>query len=284
MLLAFSYMEAARYRDAAPLLEASFEAEQKDAVRAVIGSHLVECHLASGEDERALDVVRKLRQIAPDDATVLYLSSKVYMNLWNGAFQRMLEKAPGSYQARLIRAEALEAQERFAEAASEYREVLKVAPQTQAGIHYRLGRMILQDHASPGAEEEALLEFRKELELNHADVRALAGIGEIQLGKGRLDDAMRSFEQALVLQPGYVPARVGLAKALVTAKQWPKALEQLEAAAQLAPEDEAVAYNLMLVYRGLGRAADAKRASDTFERLKERRQASRPVAPAVSPR
>src|SRR4029450_12806026 len=101
VLLAFSYKEAGRHRDAIPLLEASFESEQKDSLRSVVGQHLVEFHMAVGAPEQALAVVQKLRQIAPDDPGVLYLSSKVYLTLWNGAFQRMMAKSPDSYQVHL---------------------------------------------------------------------------------------------------------------------------------------------------------------------------------------
>ena len=51
---------------------------------------------------------QQLRQMAPDDPDVLYLASKVYMNLWNGAFQRLLARHAGSYQVRLIVAEHTE--------------------------------------------------------------------------------------------------------------------------------------------------------------------------------
>lgn len=271
VLLAFAYMDSGRYRDAAPLLAASFESEPKDAVRSSIGQRLVECYLALGDNEQALAAVQKLRQIAPDDPGVLYLSAKVYMNLWNGAFQRMLAKAPDSYQVRLIRAEALESQEKFAEATAEYRQLVKIAPSV-VGIHYRLGVMIVRSQPGANADEEALGAFRKELEINPADVRALVEIGEIHLSRDRRPDATHSFERALMMQPGYVPARVGLAKVLIAEKQWPKALEHLEAAAKMAPDDEAVAYNLMIVYRALGRMDDAKRASDRFQQLRQQKQ------------
>jgi Flp pilus assembly protein TadD len=62
---------------------------------------------------------------------------------------------------------------------------------------------------------------------------------------------------------------MGLAKVMIAEKQWSKALEQLEAAAKIAPQDPAVHYNLMLAYRGLGRAAEAKQAFENFERLKK---------------
>jgi len=276
VLLAFAYMDAGRCPDAIPLLAADFDADPKPPVRLVVGRRLAECSLAAGEQERALAVVEKLRQIAPDDPEVLQLALRVYMTSWNGAFQRLLTKAPDSYQAREIMAESLEAQQRFAEAANEYRQILKTEPRL-AGLHYKLGRMILRSETSSEADEKALAEFRQELEIQPANVAALAEIGEIHLKGSRIEEASRSFSQAVKLQPGYVPARVGLAKVLLAAKQWPEALEHLEAAAKLAPQDEAVHYNLMIAYRGLERPADAKRAFDTFQRLKRQNQQNRPT-------
>jgi tetratricopeptide (TPR) repeat protein len=200
------------------------------------------------------------------------------MNLWNGAFQRILTNAPGSYHVRLIQAEALEAQGRFGEAAHEYREILKIAPQI-SDINYRLGRAILRGPSIAGADLEAQAAFRKELEVNPFHVAALTEIGEIHLRKSERAEASRIFTQAIQLQPGDPRARLGFAKVLIGEKQWSKALEHLEAAARFAPYEEAVHYNLMLAYRGLGRAADAKSAFDTFQRLKERKQAASKADP-----
>ena len=271
VLLAFSYMEAGRHRDAIPLLAASFELEQKDAVKSAVGQRLVECYLATGDQEQALPVLQKLRQLAPDDPAILYLSSKVYMSLWNEAFQRLMIKAPGSYQVHLIQAEALDAQERFAEAAQQYRQILKIAPQV-SGIHFRLGRALMRT----GADAEALQELRKELEIDPGNVAALTDIAGIQLKSSQIHEASQTLSQALQLQPGYVPAKIALAKVLIAEKQWAKALEHLEVAAKATPMDEAVHYNLMLAYRGLGRAAEAKQAADTLQRLKEQRQRTAP--------
>jgi len=274
VLLAFNYIDSGRCSDAIPLLTGSFEEEREAPIRTVVGQRLAECHLTTGGDERALEVVQQLRQIAPDSPDVLQLSLKVYMSLWNGAFQQLLAKAPASYQARQIVAEGLEAQERFAEAAAEYRQILKMQPQLP-GMHYKLGRMLLRSETGAEADEKALVEFRKELEINSGHAAALAEIGDIHLRKSQLAEASRSFEQAVKLQPGYVPATVGLAKVLIAQKQWSKAVEHLEAAAKLAPKEETVHYNLMIAYRGLNRLADAKRAFETFQSLKQQNQQSR---------
>jgi len=283
VLLALSYIDAGRCRDAIPLLAAEFELERESSVRSVVGQRLAQCYLLTGDEGPALPVIETLRQIAPDDPDVLQLALRVYMNRWNGAFQRLLSKAPDSHQARQILAEGLESQERFAEAANQYREILKAEPRLP-DMHFRLGRAILRSDASGQAEDRALAEFRKELEINPVNAAALAEIGEIHLKRSQLEEASRSFSQAFRLQPGYVPVRLGLAKTLIAEKQWSKALEHLEAAAKLAPEEEAVHYNLMIAYRGLGRPADAKRAFEMFERLKQAKQQNRsPLLRATPP-
>src|SRR5262249_59580102 len=114
----------------------------------LVGEALGGCEAAAGDEPHARGVVQKLRQIAPDDPDILYTALKTYMNLWNEAFERLTAKAPGSSRARQVQAESLEAQQRFAEAAVEYQQIIKVAPQLP-GIHFQLGRMILPSDSSP---------------------------------------------------------------------------------------------------------------------------------------
>ena len=271
VLLAFTYIDSGRCQTAVPLLAEAFAAEQKENVKSAIGQRLIECNLVVGQVEQALTTVQTLRRIDPDNPNVLYLSSKVYMNLWNGAFQTLLTNAPNSYQVRLIQAEALEAQGRYAEAAHEYRSVLKIAPQLD-DVHYRLGRAIRLGQPDGKGDAEALAEFRKELEIRPFHVAALVELADLHLKNGEREEASKRFAEAINVNPDAVPARVGLAKVLIAQKQWTKALEQLEAASKIAPNDETIQYNLMLAYRGLGRTAEAKQAMETFERLKQQRQ------------
>ncbi len=268
VLLAFTYQDLGQYGKAVPLLSETFGAEQKVPIKLVIGQRLVECNLAIGFADEALPTVQTLRQIAPEDPNVLYLASKVYMSLWNGAFQTLLTKAPNSYQVRLIQAEALEAQGRFGEAVHEYRGVMQAEPRLHE-IRYRLGRALLLSQPDGKADTEAQAEFEKVLEGSPLHVEALTEIGEIHLRGGRREEALRWFAEAFRVRPAAVPPRVGLAKALIAEKQWAKALEQLEPAVKAAPNDPSIHYNLMLAYRGSGRAAEAKQALETFERLKK---------------
>jgi tetratricopeptide (TPR) repeat protein len=188
--------------------------------------------------------------------------------------EQLVTVAPGSYRVHQVFAEVFEAQDRFADAAKEYRQILTMEPNLP-GAHYRLGRMILRSGDSPEIDRDAMAEFRKELEIAPSDVPSRVEIGEIHFRAQNLDEAQRSFSGALELQPDYVRARTGLAKVFLARKQYQQALDELESAVRLAPDDESIQYNLMLAYRSLKRSADAQRAYAEFQKIKTRREQSR---------
>lgn len=271
LLLGFTYQAMGRNRDAIPHLSKALETESEVPVRVLAGQRLIDACFATGETGRGLQALETLRNIAPDDPDVLYTASKVYANLWNSSVEHLVQTAPGSYRVHQVFAEVFEAQDRFADAAKEYRTIIQMVPNLP-GAHYRLGRMLLRGADNPETDHNALAEFQKELEISPLDVPTFTEIGEIHLRAQHFEDAARHFSRALELQPGYVRAKIGLAKVLLAQKQNQKALTELEAAARLAPEDESIHYNLMLAYRGLGRAADAQRAYAEFQKLKTRQQ------------
>jgi tetratricopeptide (TPR) repeat protein len=274
LLLAFTYQGLGRNREAIPYLAKAMESETELPVRVLAGQRLVEACFATGDSEQGLAVVQKLRKLAPNDPDVLYTASKVYANLWNGAVESMVTTAPGSYRVHQVFAEVFEAQDRFADAAKEYRQIIQMQPNLP-GAHYRLGRMMLRAADTPENDRKALAEFCKELEITPSDVPSYVEIGEIHLRAQSLNEAEKNFSRALELQSDSVPALLGLAKVFLTRKQEQKALDQLERAVRLAPGDESIHYNLMLAYRGLKRTADAQRASAEFQRIKSAWEQSR---------
>lgn len=267
ILLAFVYMSGGRYSDAVPHLRRAFETEQETSMRLIVGQRLVECLFTTGGEEEAVEVISKLRLLKPDDPDVLYLASKAYANVWNATVQRLLEKSADSYRAHQILAEVLETQEKFSEAASEYRVILRQQPRMPA-FHYKLGKMLLRADPSPQGEDAAMAEFRAELEINPLDVPSHVELGELALKGGRAQDALKLFSRATELQPGQPAARLGLARAMIANRRYEDALISLEQAQQLAPKDEAVLYQKMLALRSLGRQADARQAQAEFQKLK----------------
>lgn len=272
VLLGLIRIQLGKYREAIPPLEGAFDKPDYEvAVRSTVGQRLVEIYFSLGEHQRALEIVRKLRALAPNDPDVLYTASKVYASLWNEAVQRLLEQAPDSYRIHQVLAEVAEAQQNYAEAAKEYQLIVKMAPGLP-GFHYRLGRAILESDTTPEASQKALQDFQDELKLNPRDAPALTQIGEIDLKAHQTEQAGRHFSQAIEVDPGYVEARVGRARVMLESKRYQEASEQLEAARRLSSEDETIYYNLMIAYRGLGRMTEAQRALATFQKLNAQKQ------------
>jgi tetratricopeptide (TPR) repeat protein len=219
-------------------------------------------------------VTERLRKLAPYDPDVLYLASKAYASMWNITIQQMLKTAADSYRLHQVLAEVFEAQEKYADAAKEYRLIVQREPRLP-GLHYRLGRMILLGNATGQADQDALTEFRKELDINPADVPTLLEIGQIYLGLRSLNEAAQHFSRASEIQPANIKAQVGLANVSIAKKEFDQALAQLEHVRQLAPDDEDVNYNLMIVYRALGRSAQAKMAMAKFDSVRKSRMEAR---------
>jgi protein O-GlcNAc transferase len=267
ILLAFVYMTGGRYTDAVPILRRAFETEQQPSMRLIVGQRLVECLFTTGGEEEALKVVGELRRLTPDDPDVLYLASKAYANLWNATVQRLLEKSADSYRAHQLLAEVLETQEKFGEAAAEYRAIIRLQPRMPA-FHYKLGKMLLRADPTSQGEAAAMTEFRAELDINPFDVPSHVEIGELELKAGRVEDAYKLFSRAVALQPGHAAAQLGLARALIASRQYEKALDPLEQAHRLSPQNEVVVYQKMLALRSLGRQTEARQAQAEFQKLK----------------
>jgi tetratricopeptide (TPR) repeat protein len=271
ILLALNYLGLGRYADALPYLEKAFSDEQEPSMHSLLGQRLVDCYFALDRKTDGLATTERLLKVYPDDPDVLYTAIKVYATMWNDTVQALLTKAPGSYRIHQVLAEVLETQEKYAEAANEYRQILKLDARLP-GTYYRLGKMIQRADPSAKGHQEALAAFRKELEINPNDVPTSVEIGELYLKDEQLHEAKGLFSHALELQPSNAKARVGLAKVLLADKKYREAVEQLEQAARIAPEEEAVQYNLMIAYRSLGLTTEARQAFEAFQKLKEQKK------------
>jgi tetratricopeptide (TPR) repeat protein len=272
-LLGLDYARLDRYSEALPYLEKAFAEENEPGVRSLVGQQLAQSYFVLGKQGMGLTTVQKLRELFPDDPDVLYTAAKAYANLWNDAVQRMIASAPGSYQVHQMLAEVLDAQEKYSQAAEEYRRIIQIEPNLP-GTHYRLGRMILRVDPSNKGNEDALVQFQKELGINPADVPTHVEIGELQLQFHQFDEASRFFSRALELDPFYTAAGVGLAKVWIAKKEYQKAVEELEQTARQSPEDETIYYNLMIAFRGMGKVDQAQRALDKFQELKKTKDQS----------
>src|SRR5450631_2565359 len=119
--LALTRAATGHCESAQPELAGEFERSVDSELRRLAGLALTQCQLSQGHYDDAVPVLARLRTLYPSDADVLYQSARLHMRAWNDTLYEMYQKAPGSYRVNQISAEIFEIQNRYQEAASEYR-------------------------------------------------------------------------------------------------------------------------------------------------------------------
>lgn len=223
------------------------------------------CSMAQEQADNALEFARWLNHDYPDDPDVLYLSAHFYSDLSDDASQRLLAKAPNSYQAHQMSAEVLEMQGKTNDAIAEYRKVLAMNPHLP-GIHFEVGRLLLEGQPTPPALAQAKNEFEEELKIDPRNPGAEGELGEMAWQARDWDDAVTHFRAALKIDPGNEAALVGLGKSLLSAGRASEAVGPLEMASRMAPADPTAHYQLSFAYRHLGRSADADKEMAAYRR------------------
>jgi len=214
------------------------------------------CAMALDQEDDAVDFLRMLKRDFAKDPEVLYLSVHVYSDLSTRASQKLLVTAPASYQVHLLNAEVLEMQEKWEEAAAEYRRVLAQSPGLP-GIHYRLGRLLLTAPKTATTLDEARREFEEELKADPRNAGAEYVLGELGRQARQFPDAIEHFARATELDPSFVDAFIGLGKSLVSLGRPGEAVPPLQAAVKLQPENPVAHYQLAFAYRRSGRPQEA---------------------------
>ncbi|HEY3457267.1 MAG TPA: tetratricopeptide repeat protein [Bryobacteraceae bacterium] len=228
------------------------------------GLAAAKCYAVIGDEGKAFTTLEELRKRFPNDADVLYLRARLHMKAFNDATLAMFQGAPASYRVHELSAEVLEVQNRYSEAAAEYRKAIELNP-AAPDLHYRLGRAILLESHNPEALERAAAEFRAELKLSPEDAACEFQLGQIAQVAGKQAEAKPHFERAVALSPGFVQALIALAK-LEPAE---KAIPLLKKAVELQPSNEGAHYALLTAYRNAGDMEKAAAEKAILDKLQK---------------
>jgi tetratricopeptide (TPR) repeat protein len=264
--------ESGRCREALPLLKKEVLRITDRDLRRAAGLAGVHCSVSMNRSDDAVDFIRILTRDFPQDPEVLYQAVHIYSDLSMRASQDLLFKAPSSYQVRLLNAEALETQERWNEAASEYRAIISQNPNLP-GIHYRLGRLLLslpENMLTSTTREDARKEFEEELKINPKNTGAEYVLGELARQARDWPQAIDHFSKASKLDPAFADAFIGLGRSLIADRKFIEAVAPLEHAAKLQPDNPAAHYHLAIAYSRCGRKEDGERASAAFKQTSEK--------------
>jgi tetratricopeptide (TPR) repeat protein len=267
-----SLAESGRCQEALPRLKKEILRITDRDLRRAAGLAGVHCSISLRRSDDAVDFIRILTRDFPQDPEVLYQAVHIYSDLSMRASQDLLFKAPSSYQVRLLNAEALETQELWNEAASEYRAILSQNPKLP-GIHYRLGRLLLslpENAVTSTTRADAQKEFEEELKINPKNAGAEYVLGELARQARDWPQAIDHFSKATKLDPGFADAFIGLGRSLIADRKFIEAVAPLEHAAKLQPDNPAAHYHLAIAYSRCGRKEEGERASVAFRQTSEK--------------
>jgi predicted Zn-dependent protease len=250
--------ESGHCREALPLLKTAVARTTDPETKKRLGLDGVHCGMTLHDLDSAASFIRDLNKGFPNDPEVLYLTVHVFSDLSIRASQKLMFSAPTSYQVRLLNAEALQAQGKWDDAITEYREVLKRNPNLP-GIHDRVGRLLLSGPKTEENKEGARREFEEELKMDPSNAGAEYILGELARQDQQFPGAIEHFERATKLDPEFADAFIGLGRTMLEAGRNGDAIAPLQAAARLRPDNPAAHLYLGTAYRRTGHTEEAER-------------------------
>jgi predicted Zn-dependent protease len=185
--------------------------------------------------------------------------------------ERLHDEAPGSVWMLQAQGEANEAQKDYDAAIIAFNHVLVLDP-TRPGIHYKLGRVYLKRYEEahkPEDRESARKEFAAEIAVDPGNGNAGYELANIDLGLGNLEEARQGFEQVLARFPDFEEALVAIGGIRLQDQKPDQAVQPLEHAAQLRPDDKVAWYRLAQAERELGNKDATQKAMVKFQQLRK---------------
>ena len=274
---AASLAENGHCTEALPLLKKSIRQVTDKDLKKRIGLDGIHCAMTHNAPYDSLTFLEVLAREFPRDPEVLYNATHAFSDLSLRTSQDLAREAPFSYQVHLLNAEALEVQQKWDDAAIEYRRILEINP-FQPGVHARLGRaLISKPQPTPTDVEQAKKNFEEELEIDPKNAAAEYVLGELARQANDLSAAIRHYSRATKLDTTFGEAFLGLGTSLVSAKRFSEAIPPLETYEKLAPDSPSGHFQLALAYTGVGRKEDANReaalqrqSAENLEQIKRR--------------
>src|SRR5579863_1539106 len=274
---AMSLAESGHCPEALPLLKRAIRQTTDRDLKKRIGLDGLHCAMNRDVPYDSLDFLSVLTHDFPHDPDVLYAATHAFSDLSMRTSQDLARDAPFSFQVHELKAEALEIQGKWDEAAAEYHKILDINPMLP-GVHARLGRALLsKPHPSPGDAAEAKKAFEEELEIDPRNAAAEYVLGQLAADSGDSATAIRHFTKATKLDESFSEAYLGLGTSLNSAKRFADAIPPLEAYEKMEPDSPTGHYQLAVAYAGAGRKEDANReaalqrqASEALEAVKRK--------------
>jgi tetratricopeptide (TPR) repeat protein len=232
-----------------------------------VGKALVDNYTATEDLDKAAAAVAKLLETRPTDASLLYLSYRLYSDLAGRAMLTLALAAPNSAEMHQVMARELARHGDYTPAIANYREALRINPELP-GLHSELADLLYHSEDQK-LQMEAKSEFEAALAVNPRDEHAEIYLGMIAAQNGDMKTALADDSRAVDLAPGDTDAYTELAKVLVLMNQKDKAEEMLEHAVQIDPTNYVAHYRLAGLYRQEGKTDKAREQVADYQKYRQ---------------
>ncbi len=225
---------------------------------------LVEVHLERDDLEAAYRLAAVAARANPRDVNALYYLGLVTRRLAAVELERLVQIAPASARVHQLRAEALEAQERQADAEKEYAAALQIRPDLLEAL-LGLGKLKRIRLAC----DEAIALYEK-AEALRPTFEGAYGLGVCHATLQNDEVAALRFEEALERNPQAAVAWAGLGTSLVKLRRTADGIARLQKAIALEPAMTEAHYMLGMAYQAAGDQVRARAAFEKAEQLRAR--------------
>jgi tetratricopeptide (TPR) repeat protein len=223
--------------------------------------------LETGQLAESITNLQAALQKRPNDPDLLYYLGRASGLLSKQSIDTLLAAYPQSPRAYQALAENYFVLRQMADAEKQYQQALQLRPDTP-NLHLELGQVYAMTSRWPQAEEQ----FRAETKLQPGNAEAAFRLGEALLQQGRARESRKELERSDRLQPQMPETLYALGKAAALEGDAPAAekawtgLLKIEKEGPLAGQAH---FGLAGVYRKQGKAAEAEREMQEFQKLQD---------------
>jgi len=159
----------------------------------------------SGQLQAEVVTLHRALQLQPNDADLLYLLGSTYERLGKKEVAHLEKVAPDASRSEQLLAESYAASNEWPTAVIHFKNALAASPE-RAGLHAELGEVLLR----AGKVNPAIREFDEELRRNPGNLLALVRRGEVRLIQDNVDAALQDWEKATAIDVEQTEKILGL--------------------------------------------------------------------------
>jgi len=162
----------------------------------------------SGQLQAEVATAMQGLELQPKDVDLLYLQGNAYERLGKQEVAHLAKIAPGSARSEQLLAESYASSNEWPSAVIHFQNAVVASP-SRAGLHSELGEVLLR----AGKVNPAIREFDEELERDPSDLRALVRRGEARLIQENVEAALHDWEKAIAIDVEQTERLLGLREA-----------------------------------------------------------------------